>query len=502
MLFLIFGFYMNNKIIDTVCDWVGREFVDPPKSIQQVVDLLKSKDDKIYVDEKNKRWTGFKLAREIKSLSESDSKKLLAKIDREVANRRNDEEISNIILSKVKSKYPEERVEILEFVGLGRNNYGLDAVICDHRYMLNFRGNTNELIKEINSIINKHVNDKAKCPFCAAVKPRHRWEERCECGAFILYEVVKPNSLLFTTTLAEAVPAGKSVSGFRMWFLDEESAEKFVELENMTEEEINNFFRAAIEDAEYVPLGEVKVGLPKEITDKIIDAVCTEFGLWVIGGGVYEHVEGDEPWDNSGALEEHRSNKFFRIVLHKTLGEWMATHSGERVATHSPGRGWYYPDYEEEVRDVVWDSLSNYYEKTHGKDFHEKENMLDEIDDIEEKIINAVANMSVYEAWKRGGIRACHISEKIEFDVQQEEEYFDRLDKLSEQVVEEYFLKFITKRIEKNNSKEFFAALGKVLPELSPEEAESLLVAGFDMSNSVRVNFERIISEYRKSCQG
>jgi hypothetical protein len=243
-----------------------------------------------------------------------------------------------------------------------------------------------------------------------------------------------------------------------------------------------------------IDFSKENVVINKRSIDSIRFTVCELFSRYVIDGTLLENIshDYDPPWDCSGTLikEKIGENCTFLYLLKKygTLGEWTKnTYTGATIATGVSGCGFNHETYEDEVMQIIEDTLYNVISDILGSGWEsDKLDMLSM--GLEALIIEDINSISLKVAWDltenivRDKIRQEKEKHKIEQKIREEQ------NQLIDEIRMKYFSEYIGCRIESYNKKDLIEKINKIYPCLTTEELNAIKTEGTKLNLSGKVS--------------
>ena len=214
------------------------DLVDPVKVPVDREDLLQlieqsSSEAQTFFGEFKSMWNKKRIRIEVKKMSDAAIRFLVTKL-KAAANIKNKEErLSTQLTDILTKKFPEEDIDLDEFVLWDKNNYGIKIYMCGEAYLFDFEGTINELAEGLIEEIEAHLDDKVACPYCEYEQPRHHWKIRskhpqdprrgddCPCGAITFRERSKPSDIRKQMKELGAIEAKSSDDEWSLWFYKE-----------------------------------------------------------------------------------------------------------------------------------------------------------------------------------------------------------------------------------------------------------------------------------------
>ena len=177
-------------------------------------------------------WNKSRAVNVSKTMSDDMWTFVLKGLEREIQKSQAEEQMKNILLGKIREKYPNTDVYIRELVCWYKNSYGIKVYIFGFPYLFEFEGTLIELADELCAIIKWDEEKEVACPFCKHSKPKHSWYEtpNCVCGADIVIENSRPNDLhdiMKEVGGIRIIPKNENKEDWAIWFLNKEANEKF-----------------------------------------------------------------------------------------------------------------------------------------------------------------------------------------------------------------------------------------------------------------------------------
>ena len=265
-----------------------------------------------------------------------------------------EEKIIKALTESLAKSYPDEFFVIDSLAIYDKNLYGIKIYINEKGFLFDFDGSIKELTKYLGDMIEESSGNILECPFCKKSMQKFLWSEidKCECGATIIHEKVRPNDLKFRIKEAGGIQAIAELddeNDWGIWFLNEESEKKLYNYNAKQE------FSDYIEKSGYNVVSTFsyiseKIKSIEKITPNFIfsqiEIVGKWFCKWVFVGSSYTISHSNDSYDNSGELLNEGMDEYGKIKKYDNVGEWFEQEPiGYSEATYVSGCGLKYPTY-------------------------------------------------------------------------------------------------------------------------------------------------------------
>jgi len=351
----------------------------------------------------------------INSLDENDFKTF----QKYFINKKNEKNLEQDCYNKLQELIKDFDIDIIQFAVYSKNYYGIKVQVLDNVYLFDFEGTLKKLAKTLIEEYNEISEHKLYCPYCNEEIKTSEYQNKCECGVDIIYEVSKPNEI---SHLVEEAGGKEEIkhNGWKVWFLDDESMKKFEIITADPNKYFNDKFDEYVKNTEYEHINSDSIidkkyvvnGLEFTITRsdyfKYISKICLKYCDWVRNGSLYDINHDNDPYyDHSGKLEIiSEGNMYKNITSFETVDNWIHDcYNGNKKPTFCSGRGFSHSTFNDYIREYM--SFEHIiYEKLNtkkGEDLYEELLFSDEAYDIgveiETVVFDYLEKMSTLQCW-------------------------------------------------------------------------------------------------------
>ena len=264
--------------MDAVLSLSGDHLHRLPVDKNDLIDMLKKIDTNgQYLMDDGQLWIKSKIIAAAEEFNDHAFQIFKCKFGAILKSNQRSETLSSLFLDKFQAKYPDEFINLIEFISFHNDNYGIKIHFGGQTYLFDFSGTIDELVDAMSEEMELHLGDMVHCPYCNQEKSRHHWHDRtiCDCGAEIVMDTSKEhkttdkNRSKWVGDAEELIgrskqykSVGKSSSGYGMWF---KKPDPNFTLNGTLENRKHNF-------ANYLRYRQLKVGyVPNEMIEEISD---------------------------------------------------------------------------------------------------------------------------------------------------------------------------------------------------------------------------------------
>ncbi len=154
----------DRKIIDKLLTCLDDRIFKIPSTKEELLVVLDkaSFPDLFCFYDSDMGWNKGRVRTEIKLLSNETFEKLVSGLRRQVQQRNREQNLAEMVYNRLKSRFPNEQFEIIEFVEWDKYNFGIKIVMCDEKYLLDHNGTINELIQDLIEEVNEKSKNRIK----------------------------------------------------------------------------------------------------------------------------------------------------------------------------------------------------------------------------------------------------------------------------------------------------------------------------------------------------